>query len=199
MIKRRIITCAIKPGEFVNELQLAERLNIGRTPIHQALNRLMNEGLVDVISRKGVIVRSVSLNEVLNVIEVRLINECYCARLAAERADDEDIAKLSVVLEQSAHSISTANIESVMLLDREFHGTIARAARNDAVAELVKTLHERSLRLWLLTPNAIAISKDVQRQHEAILQAIRRHDAKKADAAMRRHIEAFRTVVCKFF
>jgi DNA-binding GntR family transcriptional regulator len=198
-IKRGIITCAIKPGEFVNELQLAERLNIGRTPIHQALNRLMNEGLVDVISRKGVIVRPISLNEILHIVEVRLINECYCARLAAERADDKDIANLSDVAEQAAYSISTCNIENLMLLDREFHSTIARAARNAVVADLVKILHERLLRLWLLMPNALVIGKDIQQQHEAILRAIRRHASKNAEAAMRHHIEAFRTVVCKCF
>src|SRR6516164_373492 len=61
-IKLRIITCAFKPGEYINELQLSSLLKIGRTPVHQALDRLMIEGMIDVIPRKGVIVRPVSLN-----------------------------------------------------------------------------------------------------------------------------------------
>src|SRR5262245_40892958 len=78
-IKHRIITCAFRPGEYINELQLSSMLKIGRTPVHQALDRLMIEGLVDVIPRKGVIVRPVSLNEVLQIIETRLVNETYCS------------------------------------------------------------------------------------------------------------------------
>ena len=74
-------------------------LKIGRTPVHQALDRLMMEGMVEVIPRKGVIVRPVSLNEVLQIIETRLINECYCSRLAAERANNSDIAELADVLQ----------------------------------------------------------------------------------------------------
>ena len=87
-IKHRIITCAFRPGEYINELQLSALLNIGRTPVHQALDRLMVEGMVEVIPRKGVIVKPVSLNEVLQIIEVRLINEPLGARLAAEHASD---------------------------------------------------------------------------------------------------------------
>src|SRR5712672_2921568 len=68
-IKHRIITCAFKPGEYINELQLSSILKIGRTPVHQALDRLMIEGMVEVIPRKGVIVKPVSLNEVLKIIE----------------------------------------------------------------------------------------------------------------------------------
>src|SRR5215471_18285123 len=90
-IKHRIITCAFRPGEYVNELQLSALLKIGRTPVHQALDRLMMEGMIEVIPRKGVIVKPMSLNEVLQIIEVRLINEPYGARLAADHADDSDL------------------------------------------------------------------------------------------------------------
>src|SRR5712664_1283282 len=100
-IKHRIITCAFRPGEYINELQLSALLKIGRTPVHQALDRLMIEGMVEVIPRKGVIVKPVSLNEVLQIIEVRLINEPFGARLAAEHANDGDLAALADVLKRA--------------------------------------------------------------------------------------------------
>src|SRR5712664_2321636 len=99
-IKHRIITCEFRPGEYINELQLSSTLKIGRTPVHQALDRLMIEGMVDVIPRKGVIVRPVSLNEVLQIIETRLINEPFGARLAADHANDGDLAALADVLKR---------------------------------------------------------------------------------------------------
>src|SRR5262249_18572371 len=86
-IKRRIMTCSFQPGESINEIQVASLIGVGRTPVHQALDRLMFEDMVEVIPRKGVIVKPVSLHDVMQMVEVRLINETYCARLAAQRAD----------------------------------------------------------------------------------------------------------------
>jgi DNA-binding GntR family transcriptional regulator len=197
-IKHRIITCAFKPGEYINELQLSSILKIGRTPVHQALDRLMIEGLVQVIPRKGVIVKPISLNEVLQIIEVRLINEPYGARLAAEHAGDSDIVTMSEVLLQAKHWAALRNVELLMLLDREFHLLIAQSAKNDVLMELLRSLHERSLRFWFISLNAPKQYERVQEEHSTILGAIRKHNADQAEAAMRDHIESFRASVSQF-
>jgi DNA-binding GntR family transcriptional regulator len=191
-IKHRIITCAFRPGEYLNELQLSLLLKIGKTPVHQALDRLMMEGMVEVIPRKGVIVKPVSLNEVLQIIEVRLINEPYGARLAAEHADDSDLAELADVLDRTEHWTSLRNVENMMLLDREFHLLIARAAKNRVLGELLRGLHERSLRFWFISLNAPAQYQSVHKEHNAILSAISQRDPNRAEMAMRGHIESFR-------
>jgi DNA-binding GntR family transcriptional regulator len=197
-IKHRIITCAFRPGEYINELQLSAVLKIGRTPVHQALDRLMIEGMVEVIPRKGVIVKPVSLNEVLQIIEVRLINEPFGARLAAEHANDADLAALADVLKRAKNWAARRNIENMMLLDREFHLLIARAAKNDVLMELLRNLHERSLRFWFISLNAPAQYESVQNEHADILDAVRQRKPEKAEAAMRHHIESFRTNVTQF-
>jgi DNA-binding GntR family transcriptional regulator len=197
-IKHRIITCAFRPGEYINELQLSALLKIGKTPVHQALDRLMIEGMVEVIPRKGVIVKPVSLNEVLQIIEVRLINEPFGARLAAEQANDRDLAELAEVLKRAKHWAAVRNVENMMLLDREFHLLIARAAKNDVLTEVLRNLHERSLRFWFISLNAPAQYDAVQNEHAAILDAIRQRSPEDAEAAMRRHIESFRTNVSQF-
>jgi len=97
-IKFRIITCAFKPGEYVNEARISTVLGLGRTPVHQAIDRLMLEGMVQVIPRKGVIVKPVSLDEVMQIIEARFIVEPQGIRLTAERADENDIAGLTDIL-----------------------------------------------------------------------------------------------------
>ena len=74
-IKHRIITCTYRPGEYINEANVSAMLGIGRTPVHQAIDRLMLEGMVDVMPRKGVIVKPVSLDEIMQIVEVRLLNE----------------------------------------------------------------------------------------------------------------------------
>jgi DNA-binding GntR family transcriptional regulator len=197
-IKHRIITCGFRPGEYINELQLSALLKIGRTPVHQALDRLMIEGMVEVIPRKGVIVKPVSLNEVLQIIEARLINETYAAKLAAEHAHDGDLAELGHVLTRTKHWAALRNVENMMLLDREFHLLIARAARNDVLTEVLRGLHERSLRFWFISLNAPKQYESVRKEHATILEAIRQRDPGQAEAAMRKHIESFRENVSQF-
>jgi len=197
-IKHRIITCAFRPGEYINELQLSTLLKIGRTPVHQALDRLMIEGMVEVIPRKGVIVKPVSLNEVLQIIEVRLINEPFGARLAAEKASDADLADLADVLDRAKQWVAARNVEKLMLLDREFHLLIARAAKNEVLIELLRSLHERSLRFWFISLNAPTQHETVQKEHSTIFTAIRQRDPDGAETAMRRHIESFRINVSQY-
>jgi len=71
------------PGQYLNESAICALLGLRRTPVHQALDRLMLEGLVQIIPRKGVVVQSISLDQVLQIIDVRLVNEPFCVGLAA--------------------------------------------------------------------------------------------------------------------
>jgi DNA-binding GntR family transcriptional regulator len=197
-LKHLIITMAFRPGEYLNEAQVCKALKIGRTPIHQALNRLMLEGMVEVIPRKGVIVKAVSLNEVMEIIEVRLVNETHCARLAASRAEDGDIAAMEEVLVESQKAVEASDIERQMMLDRRFHSLLARAAKNDVLAGIMQNLHEQSLRFWFISLRDRAHHTDVQNEHRKILDAVEARDPDAAGDAVRRHIESFRKNVARF-
>ena len=83
--------CRYRPGKVLSEAAISVELGIGRTPVHQAIHRLMMDGLVSIMPRKGVMVRSVSVDEAMDIIGVRLVTECYCARLVADRADDAEL------------------------------------------------------------------------------------------------------------
>jgi DNA-binding GntR family transcriptional regulator len=192
-IKHRIITCAFKPGEYLNEAYVSATLGIGRTPVHQAIDRLMLDGLVEVIPRKGVIVKPVSLEEIMQIVEVRLLNESYCVRLAAARAERDDIAQLSDILARARQWTEARSSEHLMLLDREFHTSIARASQNSVLRDMLVKLHDRSLRFWFISLNRPGHHQSVHQQHESVLAAIKDRDPDRAQNAMRTHIEAFRT------
>ena len=191
-IKRRITICAFRPGDYLNEAEISTMLGIGRTPVHQAIDRLMVEGLVQVMPRKGIIVKPVSLDEVLQTIEVRLLNESYCVRLAADRASAAEMDELTSILARAQNELATRDGERLMRLDREFHGVLAQSARNPVLTELLGRLHDRSLRFWILSLNTPGHHLSVQEQHLAILAAIRDRDPDGAEQAMRAHIEAVR-------
>jgi DNA-binding FadR family transcriptional regulator len=90
------------------------------------------------------------------------------------------------------HSATVRNVENLMLLDREFHRRIALATRNGALAELLLGLHEQSLRFWFILLSASQWHEIVQREHLAILDALRKRDPQEAENSMRRHIESIR-------
>jgi GntR family transcriptional regulator, rspAB operon transcriptional repressor len=195
-IKHNIITCKFKPGECINEASVSALLGFGRTSVNKALDRLMLEEMVEVIPRKGVIVKPVILHEVLQMIDARLVNEVYCARLAAQRADNTHIERLADIVGRARRSLSEGRLQLMMLLDREFHSVLASATKNDEFTEVLRKLSERSLRFWFIsftTPEQVSL----QEQHEAIFAAVKAHDEDGAEAAMRTHIEAIRKGVAR--
>jgi GntR family transcriptional regulator, rspAB operon transcriptional repressor len=196
-IKFRIITCRYRPGEVLSEAAISLELKIGRTPIHQAIHRLTMDGLISIMPRKGVMVRAVSMDEAMEIIGVRLNTECYCARLAADRADESELRELQDIVEASAKVTEKRNVEQLMLLDRAFHDTIARMAKNAVLADVLRHLHERSLRFWFISLRDSSHHQDVLAQHRAIVKALQSRNPDAAEAAMRDHILAFQRNVTR--
>lgn len=194
-IRHHIITCRFAPGESLNEAQVAERLELSRMPVHHALARLRLEGLVTIRPRKGVQVRPIDLDELLQIIDARMVNECHCVKLAAERAAPEEVVAMEGVLERTGTAIAQQDTEAMMLLDREFHDLIAGASRSGILFDILGNLHDRAVRFWFISLNEQGHQPDVLREHRDIHRAIARRDAAGAAEAMRRHIEAFRANV----
>jgi DNA-binding GntR family transcriptional regulator len=198
-IKHRIITCAFKPGQELSANAVADALKIGRTPVHQAFDRLHSEGLVDVQPRKGIVVRPIKLDEVIEIIETRLLNETFAVRLAAERASSAEIVAIRDVLLRVTQMADQNEVEQMMLLDRDFHRLIARAAHNTVLADMLLKLHERSLRLWFISLATSGHQARVHEEHQRIFEAISHRDVDAAQTAMRLHIDSFRQNVLKHF
>ncbi len=190
-IKFRIITCRYRPGEVLSEATISLELGIGRTPVHQAIHRLTMDGLVSIMPRKGVMVRPISIDEAMEIIGVRLVTECYCARLAAARADESELQHLKSLVESSEKVAERRDVEKMMLLDREFHDLLARAARNSVLADVLRNLHERSLRFWFISLRDPDHYRNVLEQHRAIAEALHSRQPDAAESAMRQHILAF--------
>jgi DNA-binding GntR family transcriptional regulator len=196
-IKRRINRLEFRPGDYLNEAQISRTLRIGRTPVHQALDRLMLEGLVQVIPRKGVVVQPISLDQVLNILEMRLLNEPYCVGLAVERAIPQDLERMRAILNSATQLIKSRNREELMNLDRAFHYQISASARNPVLSDLIAMLHERSLRFWFISMNDDLQLRRIHQEHRDVLDAIERRDRDGAMAAMRVHIESSRQHIAR--
>lgn len=195
LIQRDIITMRLKPGAALNEADLVTRTGIGRTPVHQAVHRLVLEGLLSVIPRKGLMVQPLSLDDIVSIVDVRRINEAHCVELAAHHAAPEDFAQMAALLDAGQACVEAHDVEGMMDLDRAFHHAIGAAARNAVLAEILRGLHERSLRFWFVTLSEPHHLADVQREHLELFERLVVRDAAGARAAVERHIDSFRSTL----
>lgn len=191
-IKQRILTCEFSPGEFLNESYLQDELSLGRSPINQALHRLAVEGLVMIYPRKGVMVSQLSLNEVIEMIEVRLVNECMSVKLATERAQLSEIEAMREILAETPLAIENRDLTKLMKIDLRFHTAISAASRNKVLSEILISLHERQARFWFLSLSAKPQMTRAYEEHLEIVEAIASRDIQRAEEAMTKHIETFR-------
>lgn len=195
-IRQEIITLRLPPGEYVNEAAISTRLLLGRTPVNHAFHRLMHEGLVRIVPRKGVIVQPLSMEEAADLIVVRRVNEPLAAALAAERITPAEIARLEQVV-ASAHRIRDGDLDAMMTLDERFHEGIAAAARNRVLAELLAGLHQRALRFWAVALSMRPHLEEVISEHEQVLDCLRRRDPEGAQRAMEQHIDSFKNSISR--
>lgn len=192
-IKERILSLELRPGQFVNESALCAMLQMGRMPVHQAVHRLKDDGLLEVIPRKGIIIGAGSLKEMLALLEARGAVEPNIAALAAERAAPEQIKELARLLRKSAKFVDQRFRREFMAIDRAFHQAVAEAAGNRILTDAQRPLHERSARIWSLIvmrrPDGLRLT---QEEHEAVLDGIRRGDKEAARRAMQAHLASLR-------
>jgi DNA-binding GntR family transcriptional regulator len=188
-IKERILSLRLRPGQFVNEHSLCEMVAMGRTPVHQAVHRLMADGLLQIIPRKGIIIAADSVSEVLTAIEARTAVEPNITALAAERATSDQIKTMDRILAQSRRIVDQRFRRDFMELDRQFHQAVVEAAGNHILVDVQRPLHERSAGIWGLHimrhPDGLRLT---QEEHEAVRDAIRRGDRDAARRAMQAHL-----------
>ncbi|MGI3171041.1 GntR family transcriptional regulator [Pseudooceanicola sp. C21-150M6] len=192
-LKKRILSLELKPGEAVTVAGLADDMGLGRTPVIQAVDRLMLDGLVEVMPRKGVVVSPVSLEDLVQIIEVRMLNECRAARWASERITEKQVKALEDNLKTMRKAAAARDIDQLIALDSAFHALISQAAGNDILSELLGNLHDRSLRFWTLSLQVPDQNDRVVEQHTDIVEALAKHDADAAEEAVRLHIAAFQS------
>lgn len=190
-IRKLIVTCELRPGQPLTVTELAESLAIGRTPVIQAIDRLAVDGLVDVMPRKGIVVSPVSLDDFMEVIEMRMVNETAAVRWATERASRSEIAMMEANLSAIWQAARERNIEEFISLDRDFHRLITQAASNRILGDVLSNLHDKALRFWFISLKAPDHNVRVCEQHAAVIEGIKSGKPETAEKAMREHIASF--------
>ena len=186
-LKSMAVTYQLRPGERLAELDLAKRLKVSRTPIREALNRLVTEGFLTFTPNRGFQCRPLDAKEIFDLYEVRRSLESTAARLAVERASDDELADLERFIERSRSVSEKTTVMELVRLDEEFHERIAVLSRN---AELLRILQNINARIrfcrWIDMENGRRMT--TQSEHAGVLSALKSRDASRAAEAMNTHI-----------
>ncbi len=184
---------ALRPGDRLTETDLATRFGTSRTPVREAIRALEADGLVVHVPRVGATIRTLSYAEITDLYEMRAILEGSAARFAARAAYDSETVELDAINAEMAHAAKDAghcNGARLIDLNTRFHSVILNAARNQFLVRAIQSIQKT---LLILGPSTLEDAERVHQavaEHEAIFDALQRHDGDEAQAAMRAHIEA---------
>lgn len=198
-IKENILNGTYKPSQKLTESQLAEVVGVSRNTIKKALLMLERENLVDLESNKGATIKSFTLDEVINYLEIREALEGLVSKSAAKYITDSDIKKLQDILYKMNSYIKENKFDEYSLLNREFHNIIYNASRNVQAVELINTIKTQLNRLHFRTIFVPGRNQESYSEHQKILDALKSSDAKKAEEAVKKHIANIHQVIKQYY
>jgi DNA-binding GntR family transcriptional regulator len=187
-IMKDILKGVFKPGEQLSVKQLADKYGVSASPIREALNALKKDRMVEVIPRMGFFVSRVTLREIQETYELRIILEGASAEMAASRITEKELQHL----ESLPDSYIYGDLDSYLAYldaNREFHYRIALASGNHQLAKIIESLLFQMQRLVFLSTGSSQHYHEILDAHPSLIKALRRGDAAEARRVMIKGIE----------
>ncbi|MDC7226820.1 MAG: GntR family transcriptional regulator [Spirochaetales bacterium] len=184
IIKKKIIYCELAPGDVVDKKELIDELGIGRTPIREALSNLEQENLVVIMPRRGVVVSSISINDLSQIYAVREIVEPAMVKLAMPNLNDEDLQRFA----EQFKSYDDLGVLDQTKLDSQFHQFLAKMTHNNYIIKLMDNLHSQNQRIRIMTSNVPDRMRHSTTEHLNIIEKLIARDVDGAEDLMRHHI-----------
>jgi len=197
-IKNKIVFLEYKPGDSINESEIAKSLSVSRTPVREALLDLRAIGLIRIVPRSGIYVTDINMLELRDLYLVKRKLEGMVAELVASKITDTSIVKLGEIVEELEHSPEPESIAATVQFDHKFHEFLYNSTYNKPLVEVIKSIEPRCLRAWCYllddVNESIASIKNLRKVYEAICE----RNPQKAREEMESHVSDFIDKVEKF-
>lgn len=175
-------------GEILTELKLAEQLGVSRTPIREALRRLEQEHLIE-DTGKGSLVRGISADDVMDIMDIRIRVEALAAGHAAKNRTPEDLAELKHILELQEFYATKHDAERMRIEDEDFHDAISRLCGRMVICDTLGPLQRKTRQFRKISLETQGRQPRSVEEHWAIYEAIAAGDAELAAELTAKHIE----------
>jgi DNA-binding GntR family transcriptional regulator len=190
-IRARITEGVWGPGARLVERDLAEEFAVSRVPVREALRALESEGFVELLPRRGAVVRDLTRSVVADLFDIRQVLEALAARLVAERIDEEALARLAAVVEEGRRAVETQNHSWAGRVNTAFHETLLDLSGNASLRAVLEPVTGRLRWLFRQTTD----HQRVQAEHEQLYAALAVRDPELAAAVALAHVRASRHMV----
>jgi DNA-binding GntR family transcriptional regulator len=180
-LKKDILTCELDPGSTIAQSQLVKRYDFGLTPVREALKRLEQEGYVQSIPRFGYLITPITLKDVEDLYDLRLILEQSAVRMAIQRATDEQLAQIQ---EKASFTYKFKNrLSYLQFLEYNigFHVSIAMASRNRKLAEMLANVLNEMTRIFNLGLELRDSAEEMRNEHIVLAAALAKRDIQRAE------------------
>ncbi len=190
-IKEKIINCEYKPNDILSETIIMEAVDASRTPIREALNMLAQEGLVQILPKKGIIVLPITLKEISMTFEARMLIEPYILDKYYDYIDKDKLKLIKITSEQISKN-GVHNNESARIFaksDDDLHQTIANACRNKYLLHNLLQIYNQNMRIRILSEQSIwDRHQDAAKEHIDIIDHILSNDIPSAVKSLKQHL-----------
>jgi DNA-binding GntR family transcriptional regulator len=190
-LRDRIVTLRIPPGAPIDEDLLSVELEMGRTPVREAIKRLALENLVTVFPRRGTFASEINITDLAQISDVRTQLEGHAAYRAAQRITEAQRKELEDLLAELEHSQSSDGDEALMALDTRVHRFVYRCAGNPYMEETLGRYFNLSLRIWYLVLDRLPHLPARVHEHDDVLHAIAAGAAERARDILAEHVSTF--------
>lgn len=197
-LRSDIVTMKMPPGTPVSEKELTQQYGISRTPVREAVLRLADERLVEVIPKSGTFVARISIAALREALVARRALEAVTVRAAAETASASQILQLRAIIQRQREDAEAGNEGAFHHSDEEFHAGIASAGNYPGIWDIIQQVKVHIDRYRLLTLPQPGRMKLVMEEHSAVLDAIADRDADLAVARMDAHLNKLRLDIAVF-
>ncbi len=190
-LRDRLVTLRIAPGAPIDEDMLGQELEMGRTPVREAIKRLALENLVTVFPRRGTFASEINITDLAHISDVRGQLEGHAAFRAAQRITEAQRVELDELLGELAQSKGSDDRTALIGLDAKVHRFIYRCAGNPYLEETLGRYFNLSLRIWHLVLDRLPHLFARVHEHDALLRAIADGDASGAREIVAEHVATF--------
>jgi DNA-binding GntR family transcriptional regulator len=194
-LRDRIVTLRIPPGAPIDEDLIGQELEMGRTPVREAIKRLALENLVTVFPRRGTFASEINITDLAHISDVRGVLEGHAAYRAAERITDAQRTALDELLVELGGSQGSDDVEALMALDAQVHRFIYRSAANPYLEETLGRYFNLSLRIWHLVIDRLPHLFARVHEHDDVLRAIAAGEPERARDILADHIATFESEI----
>jgi len=188
-LKEKIINNSIKPGAKLSEATIAKKMGISRTPVREALRKLVDYQFATMRPNLGIAVNDISIEDVVEVMQLRGVLEGLAARIAAIVISKEEIKVLENCVNKMKIYRDENNVSEYFKLNKEFHEIILNTCRNKRLREIHKNLEEQILGFRQKSLNIPERIKHSFNDHQQILEALRKNNSVEADSLSQRHVK----------